>query len=315
MGRSQDGHLRGSTRPVVLGVAVVVATAAVVIAYALLMPGRGSGTGPTQQAKDQPKGQPSSAARVPNTSTDSLPLIIASKAKGPAVAAAPPPIALKDALFHELFSAPVLPGTKWVATRDGDFKEAVADVVGGRLRLRAGTIGTRDDTVKHLGLRTAEQVVDLTTPIEIAAEIDWNNQANGCYLQASLFLCPTATDKTAADEKDWLKFEYVGVPPGKNARACLSRRQAGNLRMLYTEGWPDKQKTGRLIGKQSVVLRLDAENISILENGKPLYGPEPHGCTFPRAYLYLEICSHSNYPPREIFFDNLILRPTPRNGL
>lgn len=196
----------------------------------------------------------------------------------------------------------------WIITLSGDFKEAAVDVVEGRLRLRAGTIGTRDDTVKHLGIRTAEQVVDFSEPVEITAEIDWNEQANGCYLRASIFLCPTRTDGTASNEKDWLKFEYVGVPPGKNGRAVLSRRRSGNLRHLYTEGWPTNQRTGRPIGKQRVVLKLDRENIEVVENGKRWWGPRPHGLHFQKAYLYLEISSHSNYPPRTIFFEDLTVR-------
>jgi len=109
---------------------------------------------------------------------------------------------------------------------------------------------------------------------------------------------------------DWLRTPFR-LAQNSEGRVCLSRRQAGNLRMLYTEGWPDKQRTGRPIGKQRVVLRLGPDTIEILENGKSLFGTAPHGCAFPRAYLYLEICSHSNYPPREIFFDTILLRPAP----
>jgi len=200
---------------------------------------------------------------------------------------------------------------QWVVTQSGDFKEATVDVVDNRLRVRAGTIGTRDDTVKHLGVRTADPVVDLSKSVEVAATIDWNGQANGCYLRASIFLCPTETLGAAPDEKDWLKFEYVGVPPGKNGRAVLSRRTSGNLRHLYAEGWPAEQRKGRSIGKQQVVLRLDAANIEVIENGKTWWGPEPHGLSWQQAYLYLQMSSHSNYPPREVFFDAIgVRRPT-----
>jgi hypothetical protein len=197
---------------------------------------------------------------------------------------------------------------EWVVTRSGDFKEAAVDVVDGRLRIRAGTIGTRDDTVKHLGVRTGKAVVDLSTPVEVTATIDWNNQANGCYLRASIFLCPTETNGTPADKKDWLKFEYVGVPPGKNGRAALSRRTSGNLRHLYTEGWPAEQRKGRTIGKQQVVIKLDATNIEVIENGKTWWGPKPHRLSWQQAYLYLQMSSHSNYPPREVFFDDVGVR-------
>ena len=214
-------------------------------------------------------------------------------------------------LLDESFAGPALSSPPWVLTRDGDFKEAVADVVEGRLRLRAGTIGTRDDTVKHLGIRTAEALVDFSSPVEVGCEFDWNKQANGCYLRASLYLCPTATEKTAAAERDWLCFQYVGVPPGKNARASLARRKAAQLRFLYTEGWPDKQRTGRPVGREKVVLRLGPDTAELIENGKTLWGPAPHGLSFRRAWLYLELSSHSNYPPRELFLDNVTVRRVP----
>jgi hypothetical protein len=211
-------------------------------------------------------------------------------------------------MLSDDFSSAELRQGVWAQTREGDFREAAVDILGGRLRLRADTIGTRDDTVKHLGVRTVEQVIDLSRPIEVAAEIDWNDQFNGCYLRASLYLCPTLTDGTAAAEPDWLKFEYVGVPPGKNGRALLGRRSKGQLRHLFTEGWPTEQRTGRKIGRQQVVLRLDGANIEIIENGRSVFGPAPHALTFRRAYLYLQVSSHSNYPPREIFFDNVVVR-------
>ncbi|HUT33043.1 MAG TPA: hypothetical protein VNE39_06165 [Planctomycetota bacterium] len=299
----------GLARPIIVSTMVILTTAVVLFAYGLLT--REKPRTPAQP----PPGKPMPTSPLPRTSTKPTTGVPTPppERKSPETSEPPAP---KDALFYDSFTAkdPFAAG-KWIATRDGDFKEAVVDTLDGRLRIRVGTIGTRDDTVKHLGLRTAQPVVDLSQgPIELSAEIDWNNQANGCYLQASLFLCPTSTDKTAASEKDWLKFEYVGVPPGKNARAALWRRKAGNLRFLYDEGWPAKQKTGRPIGKQQVTLRLDRDTIEVIENGKPLFGPEPHGCLFQQAYLYLEICSHSNYPPREIYFDTLLLRPA-RPGL
>lgn len=218
-------------------------------------------------------------------------------------------------VLYEQFVGP-FPNASWVLTRDGDFRKATVGVVDERLRLQAGTIGTRDDTVKHLGVRTAEAVVDLCESVEIAADIDWNGQANGCYLRASLFLCPTRTDATASSERDWLKFEYVGVPPGKNGRALLASRKAGQLRHLFTEGWPQEQRKGRMIGRQKVVLRLDATSIEAIENGQSLCGLKPHGLKFRKAYLYIQMSSHSNYPAREVFFDNVTIRalarPAPR---
>ncbi len=309
----QSGNRRsaGIARPIIVGIVVVLATAVAIFAYGLL-----TRQGPTGlPAKSLPP------APHPTTNVEPAPRVPTpapgkkSPDESPAKPPEPPePPTPTDALFYDGFSAKdPFASNKWIATRDGDFKEALVDTQGRRLRIRVGTIGTRDDTVKHLGLRTAKPIVDLSQgPIELSTEIDWNNQANGCYLQASIYLCPTSTDATAEKEKDWLKFEYVGVPPGKNGRACLSRCLKGNLQHLHTEGWPQadpKDRTGRPIGKQQVVLRLGRDTIEVLENDKPLFGPAPHGCLFSQAYAYLEVCSHSNYPPREIFFGPLLLRP------
>lgn len=106
---------------------------------------------------------------------------------------------------------------------------------------------------------------------------------------------------------DGLVFQYVGVPPGQNARARLARVRNGHLRNLFTEGWPQEQRTGRIIGRQRVVLRLDAQSVEVFENGERLRGPLPHGLPFRRAYLHLEVGSHSNYPPRVIFLDDVVV--------
>lgn len=88
----------------------------------------------------------------------------------------------------------------WQITREGDFKESMIDVydadptenVDFRLRRRANTIGTRDDTVKFHGVRS-RYIVNFSDAKEISFDLDWNNQSNGCYLTASLYLCPTMT--------------------------------------------------------------------------------------------------------------------------
>lgn len=288
--------------------ALVMAIAAAAVAVAVHLRGQReeapepSPPTTTKPPEERPSPPAPTTADPPSTSTTPT-------TATPSTSVRPPKPTDPNVVFADDFSTdPLRAPERWVAVRDGDFREAVIDVVEGRLRLRAGTIGTRDDTVKHLGLRTAKQVIDLSGHVEVSAEIDWNQQANGCYLRASLYLCPTAAKGTAKAERDWLKFEYVGVPPGKNARALLARRRAGQLRHLFTEGWPKEQRTGRPIGKQRVVLRLGPETVELLENGKSLYGPAPHELTWRRACLHLELSSHSNYPPRELFFDDLTIR-------
>lgn len=217
----------------------------------------------------------------------------------------PTPEAEAQRHLQETFSGDAWDDGVWHITRKNDFQENTIDLVGGRLRLRAATLGTKDDTVKFHGVRTVSPLL-LGPAREISFELDWNDQRNGCYLTAGVYLCPTATDGTPRDEKDWFKFEYIGVPPGKNARAWVSVRTRGGERVLYDEGWPKQQRIGRKIGRQRVKLQWQGETLSLLENDQVLWeGPRAY-CDFPTAYLYLQMSSHSNYPAREVFFDNII---------
>ena len=218
--------------------------------------------------------------------------------------AQPPPEAQALNSLDETFSGTALDKDRWIVTRKNDFQESTMDLVDGRLRLRAATIGTDDKTVKYHGVRTATPI-RLRQPFQLSFALDWNNQRNGCYLSAGVFLCPTPTDGNPADEKNWWKFEYVGVPPGRNARAAIWLRSKGGLRLLYNEGWPMKQRTGRKVGRQHVILRWQDDKLTVVENGKKLWESEWKSFGFTTAYLYLQMSSHSNYPAREVFFDNV----------
>jgi hypothetical protein len=222
--------------------------------------------------------------------------------------AQPPPEAEAVSQLKETFAGPALDERVWSVTRQNDFQESTIDVVDERLRLRAATIGTADDTVKYHGVRTV-QPLRLSQPMELSFVLDWNDQKNGCYLTAGIVLCPTATDGNPEGEKDWFKFEYIGVPPGQNARAWVSVRAHGGERVLYHEGWPEKQRTGRKIGQQTVKIRWKEDTLSLLENDKVLWETEWQRFDFPQAHLYLQMSSHSNYPPREVFFDNISVVP------
>ena len=231
-------------------------------------------------------------------------LLLASGCAVRNVRAQPPPEAQALSTLTESFSAKALDPTVWVVTRKNDFQESKVDLVNGRLRMRAATIGTDDKTVKFHGVRSA-QPVSLRQPFELSFELDWNNQANGCYLTAGVFLCPTATDGNPGAEKDWWKLEYIGVPPGKNARAWVSARANGGERVLYDEGWPAKQRIGRKIGEQAVTIRWRSDKLTVVENGKTLWQTDWKSFRFPTAYLFLQMSSHSNYPAREVFFDEV----------
>ena len=219
-------------------------------------------------------------------------------------------------LFQEDFERGSLDSSRWEVTSDGDFAEAIVDVIDidateatdYRLRLGANTIGT-SDPLKYLGVRSTDDL-DFSAVREVAFDLDWNDQANGCYLTAGLYLCPVSTDKNPGDEPNWLAFEYLGVPPGKNARFQITSASEGSFRFLFTEGWPDKQRTGREIANQHVELTIDKDRLKVMENGEELFSTNDHGQDFTQAYLYLQMSSHSNYPSRELYFDNIVVKDT-----
>ncbi len=212
-----------------------------------------------------------------------------------------------EVILQERFEGQSLDEKVWRVTRKHDFQDWKVEVADGRLRLLAATIGTRPQTVKWLGVGTRQPVVDLSRPVEVEFELDWNRQRNGCYLTAGLYLCPASSD-APKEESDWLKVEYIGVPPGQNGRCELASRVGGRLRLLYTEGWPVKQRTGRPIGVQRVKLTIRDGVVELRENGKLLFDLPRLDLGFEKAYLYLQMSSHSNYPPRSVFFDNVVVR-------
>jgi hypothetical protein len=193
-----------------------------------------------------------------------------------------------------------------VVTAEGDFREHTVDVVpDGRLRLRADTLGTRDDTVKFLGARS-RQAFPLDDGLCVAATLDWNEQRNGSYLSAALVL---AEEETAGNpmngRSSWVAVEFVGVPPGRNARRIVSESSEGRRVTLENEGWPRKNREGREIGVVRMVIKMRRQGLEVWENGVRRYASRSFEAPFARAFLHLQISSHSNYPAREIYFDDV----------
>ena len=223
-------------------------------------------------------------------------------------------------LFEERFNSPELGLWNWTVTRKNGFETSTAEVVStskaedsGKLRLRCSTMGTRPETVKYLGVVTKE-ALDISGRKVLSLDFDWNDQANGCYLTAGIYLCPTFTRKNPRDEPTWLCFRYVGVPPGKNARAESWICRKGRTRWVYDEGWPDEQRTGREIGKEHIEIHLNAGQWTVFEDGKLLYDSgEKNRVSFSKAHLYVQVSSHSNYPAREVYFDNVVIREKVRH--
>ncbi len=207
-------------------------------------------------------------------------------------------------MFDDDFDGKALDERRWEVFRENDFRESAADVIKGRLRLQASTLGTLDDTVKVVGVRSKASF-DLSAGATILCEIDWNNQTNGCYLTAGILLCAADAGGVWSSQEDWLKVEYVGVPPGRNTRMLVAVRSRGLEKHLHTEGWPDKQRVGRHIGRQRIRLVVSGKTIEVWENGTRLVRHDGVTLPFARACLCLQMTSHSNYPAREVFFDNV----------
>lgn len=255
--------------------------------------------------KDEPaKGTPEMAAQ-PQRDAQSSPPVKATPKTGPQT-----PIDL-NAEFADNFDSDRFDSEKWTPTSKNDFSESKVDVVneadggGGRLRLRCATMNTDDTTVKHLGVVSVQPLV-LAGSKRLKCEFDWNEQLNGCYLTGAIYLCPTLTTKSPEDEDQWLRLEYVGVPPGKNARAAIWFKNGGIPNWLYDEGWPKEQRQGRRVGRLAVEISIENGRWAISEHEKLLYeSTNEWKLPFDNAHLYLQMTSHSNYPPREILFDNV----------
>lgn len=220
-------------------------------------------------------------------------------------------------IVEDNFDSESLDTSRWTVTRKNDFNVSTVEVANvgteeepdRRLKMTADTMGTDDATVKFHGVRSTEPI-DFSEGATFEVTLDWNDQANGSYLTAGLFLCPTATDGNPYDEADWVQLEYLGVPPGKNGRAAVYTRTDGRLpKWVHDEGFPKEQRVGRAIGVQKIEIRIDAKGLLIRENGKKLYEKNPHELGFTKAYLYLQMSSHSNYRARTLTFDSVRISP------
>lgn len=211
--------------------------------------------------------------------------------------------------FSDRFERGALGGA-WTFTTSGDFSERAIDIVrepataNGRLRFRAGTLGTRDDSVKFLGVRTTNPI-PMDRGVRVTVELDWNAQANGSYLSSELIVSPSGVTGNPLEKPDWIRVGYVGVPPGRNARMVVAASLGGRIRTVFDEGWPDENRSGRPIGRQLVTLQVLDGRIEVVENGSPLFSGELKQAMKQPAYIYLQMSSHSNYAARELFFDEV----------
>jgi hypothetical protein len=214
----------------------------------------------------------------------------------------------------EDFAGGRLDPSRWERTADGDLRDWSAEVVaaagsasGFRLRLQADTRGTRDDTLKHLGVRRIEPIA-LVDGARIAVRLDWGDQANGSYLTGAVVLSPHVTQGNPLDTPDWLRVAYVGVPPGRNARLVVAVRRSGRDRTVDLDGWPG-DRTGRRLGVQDIALRVRGRRIEVWEGERQVWRSRDDELALGSVNLYLQLASHSNYPPRAIHFERIEVAP------
>ena len=212
--------------------------------------------------------------------------------------------------WSEDFSSGRLDPARWQGTSDGDFRIQSLEVVpsaadaGFRLRIEADTRGTRDDTVKHLGI-ASRCAIPLGPGTRMQIRMDWGPPANGSYLAGSIVLSPHATTGDPSATADWLSIGYVGVPPGRNARLLVMARVTGLVRTLFEDGWPDANRQGRLVERAKIDVTWRGTLLEIRENDRLVHTAVAADAPFGSAHVYLQLSSHSNFPARAIHFESV----------
>ena len=174
----------------------------------------------------------------------------------------------------------------------------------GRHGIEADTRGTRDDTVKHLGI-ASRCAIPLGPGTRMQIRMDWGPPANGSYLAGSIVLSPHATTGDPAATTDWLSIGYVGVPPGRNARLLVMARVKGLVRTLFDDGWPDANRQGRLVERAKIDVAWRGASLEIRENDRLVHTAVAADAPFGSAHVYLQLSSHSNFPARAIHFESV----------
>lgn len=160
---------------------------------------------------------------------------------------------------------------------EGTFAERAIEVEGGRVRLAADTRGVTDHAVHRLGVRRAASRVEAT--------IDMRAGENASGLTAALQL-------EGGDE--FLRVEYVGVPPGRALRRVISSRG----RTLDVEGWPEVP-AARAVKPLRVAIDVSDGLARVVEDGALVFEGR---VSLRPSHARLEMTTRSNYPMREIAF-------------
>lgn len=212
--------------------------------------------------------------------------------------------------WREAFVSGQLDPQRWQRTQDGDVRTHAAHVVAGevgyRLRLAADTRGTRDDTLKHVGV-VSRCPLPIGPDTRLRVRIDWGPPASGSGLAGTIYLSPHATTGDPAKVPDYLALGYVGVPPGRNARLLVTARVHGEVRTLFADGWPETNRAGRPVGQSQLEVAWRGTELEIREDGRVVHADRAAAAPFAAAYVYLQMTSHRNDAERAIHFDDVLL--------
>lgn len=207
----------------------------------------------------------------------------------------------------ETFGTNLVNPLNWEIVRQGAFTRFSVEPSGAsRLKLGLETLGTPAGSEHLLGVRRREPL-SMSRPLRISTELDWNHPANGSYLSAGLVLAGAESEGSPLEGPDWIKVEYVGVPPGKTGRLVVASRSAGVDRNPYLDGWPMPSKEGRALGVQRIELRVRDGGFEVWENGRVKVAWEGGRVSMKSGYVYLYVASRSNYGLREVLFSPLTL--------
>ena len=128
--------------------------------------------------------------------------------------------------------------------------------------------------------------------------LDWQGVQNTSYLKTGVYLSPHRTDGDPAALPDWIRIEYVGVPPGDRWRYAIGeRRDGGVVRFLDQAGWP-AARGGRALAPVDAQWTLRDGTLQYAEaTGVRSDVPAP---PWPQIYVYVAASGHSNYPLRAV---------------
>lgn len=194
--------------------------------------------------------------------------------------------------------------TQWLSQLDP--KEAPARFEADGLQLGLDTLKRPSGQISVHAVAHGELMDWSEEPATIHVEMDWLEAKNASYLQMGLLLVPegvkNGSDPRLAERNVALVF--VGVPPSVNGRRELRIRKASSTVWEDLEGWPEREREGRPLGRITIELVVSDDALRLREKGRPELVAK-HLIGFTKGRLLLFVSSQSNAPLRWGGFRNL----------